>query len=303
MKPLITVFTPTYNRKNYLIRIYESLLRQSDRRFVWLIVDDGSEDGTREEAEKFAEKNNGFDILYRRKENGGLYSAYESALDECNTPLFMCVDSDDWLTDDAVRLILNRYADIENNDGIAGLVAPNVLPDGTLIGGEMPNAEYVHIGELCYKYKHKGDVKMIYKTQILKQFVPLPKYDGEKAMNPCCLFMRCDEKYPLAVLHESVSVIDYSTNGMHTEVFAAYENSPRSFALLRILFMRDRFAPPAAVFRNAIHYVSSCIFAKDKDFLMNVPHPFAVLFAVPFGAALNLLVRIKNGGRRHGTDI
>ena len=48
MERLFTIGTPTYNRKDLLLRLYESLKRQTFRDFVWLIVDDGSTDGTKE---------------------------------------------------------------------------------------------------------------------------------------------------------------------------------------------------------------------------------------------------------------
>ena len=43
---LVTVFTPTYNRERLLVRLYRSLLKQTDQRFEWVIVDDGSIDHT-----------------------------------------------------------------------------------------------------------------------------------------------------------------------------------------------------------------------------------------------------------------
>ena len=46
--PLFTVYTPTYNRAHTLHRCYESLKVQTFRDFEWLIVDDGSTDGTAE---------------------------------------------------------------------------------------------------------------------------------------------------------------------------------------------------------------------------------------------------------------
>ena len=45
--PLITVFTPTYNRAHTLGRTYRSLCEQTSHDFEWLVVDDGSTAGTR----------------------------------------------------------------------------------------------------------------------------------------------------------------------------------------------------------------------------------------------------------------
>lgn len=47
MKKGITVFTPTFNREGYLTKLYNSLLNQKFNNFEWVIVDDGSTDGTK----------------------------------------------------------------------------------------------------------------------------------------------------------------------------------------------------------------------------------------------------------------
>ena len=46
-KPMLTIFTPTYNRAHTLERLYQSLCAQSVKDFEWLLVDDGSTDSTR----------------------------------------------------------------------------------------------------------------------------------------------------------------------------------------------------------------------------------------------------------------
>ena len=43
---LLTYYTPTFNREKYLKPLYESLCHQTSDNFVWLIIDDGSADGT-----------------------------------------------------------------------------------------------------------------------------------------------------------------------------------------------------------------------------------------------------------------
>ena len=46
MKPILTIFTPTYNRAHTIGRTYESLKKQNCKEFIWLIIDDGSTDNT-----------------------------------------------------------------------------------------------------------------------------------------------------------------------------------------------------------------------------------------------------------------
>ena len=101
----LTVFTPAFNRAHTLVRTYESLCRQTCQDFCWLVVDDGSTDNTRQLVEGWIEEGR-IPVRYIYKENGGLHTAYNTAYANIDTELNMCVDSDDFLPDDAVDLIL-----------------------------------------------------------------------------------------------------------------------------------------------------------------------------------------------------
>jgi glycosyltransferase involved in cell wall biosynthesis len=101
---LITILTPTYNRSHTLPRLYNSLERQTCKDFNWLIVDDGSTDNTREIVDIFKEKTS-MTIDYLLKENGGKHTAINEGVDLVKTKLIFIVDSDDYLTDDAVKTI------------------------------------------------------------------------------------------------------------------------------------------------------------------------------------------------------
>ena len=70
--PILTIFTPAYNRAHTLPRTYESLCRQSCKAFIWLIVDDGSTDNTAALVQQWQSRDNGFEIQYIYKENGGM---------------------------------------------------------------------------------------------------------------------------------------------------------------------------------------------------------------------------------------
>ena len=72
----LTIFTPAYNRAHTLPRTYESLLQQDCKEFIWLIVDDGSQDNTAELVRQWQSQDNGFEIRYIYKENGGMHTAH-----------------------------------------------------------------------------------------------------------------------------------------------------------------------------------------------------------------------------------
>ena len=98
----ITVFTPAYNRAHTLPRTYESLKRQNNKNFIWLIIDDGSIDNTQELVDQWIKEDNDFIIQYIYKENGGMHTAHNVAYQNITTELNVCIDSDDCLADNAI---------------------------------------------------------------------------------------------------------------------------------------------------------------------------------------------------------
>ena len=117
----ITVFTPTFNRAYKLDDLYESLLKQTEQNFIWLIVDDGSTDNTEEKVKGWIKKGE-MEILYYFQENAGKMQAHNKAVLECRTELFLCVDSDDYLVEDAIEKILKKWLKRDRNN-MAGIIA------------------------------------------------------------------------------------------------------------------------------------------------------------------------------------
>lgn len=119
---MLSVFTPTYNRARLLERTYRSLCDQSCRDFEWLIVDDGSTDNTALLAKQWIAEGI-IDIRYIYKENGGLYTGYNTAYANAKGELVCCVDSDDYMPENAVEAILNTWKERggQNYAGVLGL--------------------------------------------------------------------------------------------------------------------------------------------------------------------------------------
>ena len=121
--PLLTVFTPAYNRAHTLPRTYESLCRQDCKDFIWLIIDDGSTDNTSELVKEWMSKDNGFEIRYIYKENGGMHTAHNVAYEHIDTELNTCIDSDDKLAEGAAE----RPEDIEPDERLLIEEEPRVV--------------------------------------------------------------------------------------------------------------------------------------------------------------------------------
>lgn len=287
----LTLFTPTFNRAYCLKDIYDSLLRQTSTDFHWLIVDDGSTDTTQELVEEWMEENRiSMDYIY--KENGGLHTAYNSAIALLETELAVCIDSDDYPPDNAVELIIDFWKS-EGSDEYAGIIGLDFYKGGGAIGGDLPPVKSVHIIELTDKYGYVGDTKMVHRTELLKAIPPMPTFNGEKNFNPIYLYLQIDMHYPLLVLNENLCFVEYADTGMSRNIFHQYVNSPNSFAAMRKLNMSLPKASFGFVFKNAIHYVSSCLFAKNWKAIAASPRKLTTFFAIPFGILLYFYIQFK----------
>ena len=112
----LTIFTPTYNRAHTLHLGYEALKKQTCKDFVWLIVDDGSTDNTRELVQGWMNHEKGFKIRYVYQENQGMHGAHNTAYRLIDTELNTCIDSDDYMPDDAVEKIVTFWEKNKSDD-------------------------------------------------------------------------------------------------------------------------------------------------------------------------------------------
>ena len=99
MKPFVSVIIPAYNSEKYLKRAVESVLNQTFDSYEIIIV--GSEDKTGKIAEKFAQENG--NIVVIRKQNGGVSSARNSALNVAMGEFVSFLDADDVLHEDFLK--------------------------------------------------------------------------------------------------------------------------------------------------------------------------------------------------------
>lgn len=320
----LTVFTPTYNRKHTLSRTYESLCRQTSNNFDWLVIDDGSSDGTREWIESLGEKvvptGLKFDWMGRKlceeltsadhfcihtpklrieyvyKPNGGLYTGYNVAYQTIQTELCVCVDSDDYMPDDAVEKIVKTWQKkgSEKYCGITGLDF-NVA-DGKPIGGYFPEGtDSIWFHELQLKQLHDGDTKQVMRTSLMREVVPMKGFEGEKNFNPIYMLIQVMDKFPVLLMNENLCWVEYQigADSMSQGIFRQYVNSPRSFAKMRMLEMTLSHNTWKDRFRSAIHYVSSCLIAKDGEWLKKSPKKMMTVVAAPLGVLLYVFIYYK----------
>lgn len=297
-KKTLTVFTPTYNRAHTLPRTYESLCNQTCKDFEWLVVDDGSTDSTKTLVEKWMEEAL-IPIRYIHKENGGLYTGYNTAYEIIDTELNVCIDSDDFMPSDAVELILDLWKR-KGSDKYCGIIGLDFnVVDKKPIGGYFPESlNEVFYLELYVKGIHHGDKKSVLRTDLVKQVAPQIGFPGEKNFNPVYMQLQLDDEYPMLVLNKNLCWVEYQYqeggDSMSKAIFKQYMDSPRSFAKFRLLEMTLKHSNWKNNFRFAIHYISSCIISKDKKWLRNSPRKLLVIIAVPFGILWYLVILYHN---------
>lgn len=291
---VLTIFTPTYNRAHTLPRTYASLKNQSCMDFVWLIVDDGSTDDTRSLIYGWQAQEREFEIRYLYKENGGMHTAHNTAYENIDTELNVCIDSDDCLAPGAVEKILSKWEQVRES-GCAGLIALDADFDGNIIGKGFPKdvAEITLNG--YYAAGGAGDKKLIYRTDVIRQYPPYPEFQGEKYVALAYKYRLIDQDYVLAVLDEIVCLVEYQPDGHGAGMWREYVRSPKGFAFWRRICMRYPESQKRLLIDN-IHYVSSCILARDRRILADSPTKLLTLLAIPCGLALSIYTKRRAKG-------
>lgn len=281
--PLLTVFTPTYNRAYILPQCYRSMCRQTCKDFVWLVVDDGSTDDTRALVESWMREDNGFILRYVYQENKGMHGAHNLAYETIDTELNTCIDSDDYMPDDAVEKITTFWQNCDRDETIAGFLALDVDKDGKVIGTRLPeNVTRATSYEVYYKFGVRGDKKFILRSD-LTRLDPYPVFEGEKYVNLATKYSVLDKDYKLLLLNEPVCVVEYMPDGSSLNMIRQYFRNPRGFAYSRKLCMQLPYADFRFRFVQAMHYVSSCLILKDRRWLADSPCRALTLLAAPAG--------------------
>lgn len=288
---LLTVFTPAYNRAGTLKRTYQSLVDQSCKDFIWLVVDDGSSDETRELVHEWQKQDNGFEIRYIYKENGGMHTAHNTAYENIDTELNVCIDSDDAMEEDAVRKILEKWEQVRDC-GYAGIIALDADFNGKVIGKGFPEdlQETTVIG--YYSAGGSGDKKLVYRTDVINQYPPYPVFPGEKYVALSYKYRLIDQDYKMAVLNEVVCNVEYQADGSTMNMLRQYARNPRGFAFWRKICMQYP-ASKKRMFMDCVHYVSSSILGHNKHFFTESPKKGMTALAAFPGLLLSVYIRNK----------
>ncbi|MGE8204558.1 glycosyltransferase family 2 protein [Heyndrickxia sp. NPDC080065] len=285
----LTVFTPTFNRAYCLEKCYQSLLRQTSMDFIWLVIDDGSTDGTKTLVNSWIEENL-IEIKYIWQENKGMHGAHNTAYKIIDTELNICIDSDDYMPDDAVEKIVAFWKK-HGSAKVSGIIGLDAYTDQAIIGTKLPeNLQTSTLFDLYYKHGVTGDKKLVYRSELTRQY-PYPIFDNEKYVGLAYKYYKLDQQYEMLLLNEVLCCVEYLLDGSSLNMFNQYRKNPKGFAFYRKELMKLPFASLAFKFRQAIHYVSSSLMLKNRKFLSESPIKSLTFLAIPFGYLLYVYIQ------------
>lgn len=222
----LTLFTPTYNRKNKLERLYKSLCLQSFNDFEWLLIDDGSTDGTDLLVKEWIEEKK-ISIKYIQKKNGGKASAYNTAIKQIDGDLFTCVDSDDYLKDNALNKIYAYWKE-EENEEVIGHIYKKVSNHGEIITKYNGNEKCASLNDFYRRYGLIGDTMLVYKSDIVKKY-HFPSFDNEKFVPEAYIYDLYDREGVLRIFDETLYIVEYLHDGYSASIRKVNYDNPRGY--------------------------------------------------------------------------
>lgn len=229
----ITVFTPTYNRGYIIEQLYHSLQRQTYQDFEWIVIDDGSTDDTERKFQIFENDNNHFPITYKKVKNGGKHRAINLGVKMAQGEMFFIVDSDDYLTDDALENIVRIEDTIPKDQktqfagvcGECGYSIDQIM--GTTFAGDTLDITMLD----RKKNGITGDKAEVFYTDILKKY-PFPEFEGENFITECVVWDKiAADGYMLRFFNKIIYIAEYLEDGLTKNSFAMFDKNPKGYGL------------------------------------------------------------------------
>lgn len=215
---LLTIFTPTFNRKETIGRTYESIKElqpvNGGGKIEWIIVDDGSTDGTAVLGKQWCDENK-LSIRYYKQPNQGKHVAMNFAAQYARGKFWLTIDSDDTILPDALHKYMKVWNSIPENErgDFCGISARCIDSNGNVVGDKLPYQPMdVSFTELRMKYRIEGEMLEMFRVDVLKQY-PFPEYDSRMRFCPEAIaWFEMAKKYKLRVVDEAVRTYYYDAS-------------------------------------------------------------------------------------------
>lgn len=289
LMPHLTIHTATYNRAYILAKAYESLKRQTNKDFEWIITDDGSTDGTDLLVQAWLEEKPGFQIIYNHLEHVGIPRALNSGVALANSPWFMMVDSDDYILPETVEKVYKWLKEIDNNPEFAGIGFARSFPDGRYMKNQVPivdeNTGYVDATHVERKLYHLDmDMCEVHRVSVLKQF-PFQVWETETyAPEQLCFYEMALAGYKLRWRKEKLYICEYLPDGQ-TNDDRLVKRNPMGFAMMynQNILLSESFRERC---RNVIRMTALAIYGGHPEFVRSCNDKALAVLTYPLGMML-----------------
>lgn len=288
--PLLTVFTPTYNRAHTLPRLFNSLKSQTCFDFEWLVIDDGSTDSTPTLFDEWENDNHGFKIRYIKVENGGKNRAINIGLERAMGRYFMILDSDDMLTTDCVEFICKKMPEVENEVSFIGISGKKAdYLSGRPIG--INNDSFSEDGYTdCNNLERKKfglnrDMAEVFFTDKLKKY-EFRVWKGEKFTPEEVVWNQIAiDGYKLRWYNKITYLCEYQQGGLSDSTWRLLRDNPMGYAMMwnhRLLYYNSLKEKVNAV----MQYHVCCILANEWKEVFNCRSGLLSFILLPFSTLL-----------------
>ena len=294
MDKLITVLTATYNRAKLLPDLYASLCRQSYQHFDWIIIDDGSSDETKSIVEKWLANKHSFTISYYYIPNGGKNRAINYGVSHINTPYTLIVDSDDFLTDDAIEFLSNRLYGLQKEKNIVGIAGLRGTDENNPLNQvDFPKDKYIICNNLERKQYHlEKDSSEVYRTSILLNH-PFIVWENEKFVPEEIVWNQLAlEGYSLKWYNKVTCIVRYQAEGLTKNSFKLIQKNPMGYAMM----YKQRVALCATLkskIYNASQMIAYAILGKQIPYIFKGNNFLITILAIPIGFLLSIRRKIQ----------
>lgn len=222
----ISILTPTYNREKLLERLYKSILKNLNYglEVEWLIMDDGSIDGTEKIIEKYINENK-LDIQYYSQENKGKMEAINNLVPYATGELIIECDSDDYFKDNAFLTIKNTYHELDENT--YALCYLKYDQNECNIGNLFKENETTMF-DLYFKQGENGEKALVYNANIRKQYNYELEND-EKFVTEARMYHKLDSKYKIKCFNEPIMICEYQEGGYSNNIVEVFKKNPYGY--------------------------------------------------------------------------
>lgn len=268
-KPVFTVFTPTYNRAHTLHRVFESLTQQTYTDFEWVVIDDGSTDGTAELMAKWQTQAM-FLIIYRHQANAGKHVAFNRGVSMASGELFLPIDSDDAFAPNSLEVMLHWWRRIDEaaRVGFTGIVTLCRYESGERCGDLFRESPLdTNALDLRYKDKQRGETWGFHRTDVLKKY-PFPEDPNVRFVPENIVWDAIAQHYQIRCINEPLRVFYQDSGNQVTKANPQQKARVKDYFLQMIIRdIRYFFNDPMTFIKWAVLYVRYSFHAKDWAFM------------------------------------